>query len=297
MSTAQATTNAPHGPGKLLRRVPGSARPRRDVLNEVEAYIAERKPHIDPVLASLLLPDPQKLYRWKVELECGHVDDVMTSGPDRFPDERPYRDNLTQTDLNAGEMWCGDKSHWEELRPYRDIRDWVSSKVVDFEADPVEPQDGWDTETWKVIRHDKPTSSRFWRVRLACGHHHDHVVTDVDWTPDRGPKLATAKRAREMKTEMEEYWATDPEASPKCQVERAHMRKMIELRWPMPAPEQACCACAHARQITGYQRIGWLVPPPKPAKPARSQRERLEEQIARAEAEARRLRDRLDELD
>lgn len=296
MSPAQDTANAQDGPGKLLRRVPGSARPRREVLDEVETYIAERQPHVDPVLASLLLPDPQKLYRWKVELECGHVDELLTSGPDRFPDERAHRDNLTQTDLKVGEMWCGDKSHWEDARPYRDIRDWVSSKVVDFEADPVQPKDGWDPETWKVIRHDKPMSSRFWRVRLACGHHHDHVVTDVDWTPDRGPKLATAKRAREMKAEMEEYWATDPEASPTCQIERAHLRKMIELRWPTPTPEQACCACAHARQITGYQRIGWLVPPPKPAKPAKSQRERLEEQIARAEAEARRLRDRLDEL-
>lgn len=75
------------------------------------------------------------------------------------------------------------------------------------------------------------------------------------------------------------------------------MRKMIELRWPMPTPEQACCACAHARQIAGYQRIGWLIPPVKPAKPHKSQRERLEEQIARAEAEARGLRDRLDDLD
>lgn len=198
---------------------------------------------------------------------------------------------------NAGEMWCRDKSHWEEPKPYRDVREWVSSNLVDFEADPIEPKDGWDPDTWKIIRHDKPTSSRFWRVLLACGHHYDHVVTDVDWTPDSGPKTATVKRAREMKAEMEEYWATDPEASPTCQIERAHMRKMIELRWPRPTPEQACCACAHARQITGYQRIGWLVPPPKPAKPAKSQRELLEEQVARAETEARRLRARLDELD
>jgi hypothetical protein len=133
-------------------------------------------------------------------------------------------------------------------------------------------------------------------VRLGCGHHYDHVVTDVDWTPERGPKLATAKRAREMKADMEEFWAADPEASQECEIERAHLRKMIELRWPRPTPEQGCCACAHARQIAGYQRIGWLIPPPGPTKPARSERERLEGQIARAEAETRRLRDHLDEL-
>lgn len=205
MSTAQDVANTGVGPGRLLRRVPGPARPRRDALDEVEAYIAERRTRIDPVLASLFLPDPRKLYRWKVELECGHVDEVLTIGPDRFPDERRCHDNLTQTNLNVGEMWCRDKSHWDEPQPYRDIREWVSSKVVDFEADPIEPKDGWDAETWKVIRHDRPTSSRFWRVLLACGHHYDHVVTDVEWAPDRGPKRATVRRAREMKAEMEEH--------------------------------------------------------------------------------------------
>jgi hypothetical protein len=80
VSAAQTTTNTQDGSDKLLRRVPGSTRPRREVLDEVEAYVAARRQHIDPVLASLLLPDPRKLYRWKVELECGHVDEVLPIG-------------------------------------------------------------------------------------------------------------------------------------------------------------------------------------------------------------------------
>ena len=282
--------------GQLLRRVRGSVRPRREVLAEVEEYIDERKPKLDPVLAQFFLPEPKKLYRWKVLLDCGHVTEVMTHGDDRFPDERAYRDGLTNADLNAGEMWCADRSHWEEPRPYRDIVEWISSNVVDFPADPVEPKHDFDPETWKVIRHDEPHSSRFWRVKLACDHHYDHVVTDVDWQPEQGPKKATVKRAREMKAEMGEYWASDPDASPACEVERAHMRKMIELRWPRPTPEQACCACAHSRQMTGYQRIGWLVPPPKPPKLAKTERELLEGRIARAEAETERLRNQLNQL-
>jgi hypothetical protein len=159
-------------------------------------------------------------------------------------------------------------------------------------ADAVEPKDDCDPETWRVIRHDEPHSSRFWRVKPACGHHHDHVVTDVDWAPESGPKTTSAERAREMSAEMEEYRASQPEPEPKCHVEQAHMRKMIELRWPLPTPEQACCTCAHARQITGYQRIGWLVAPPKPPKPAKSaksERELLQERLAHAETEAARV--------
>ena len=147
MSTAEDVAITDGCPGRLLRRVAGPARPRREVFDEVEAYVAERRQHIDPVLASLLLPDTRKLYRWKVELECGHVDEVLTIGPDRFPDERPYHDNLTQTNLNAGEMWCRDKKHWEEPKPDRDIREWVSSNLVDFEADPIEPKNGETPDT------------------------------------------------------------------------------------------------------------------------------------------------------
>jgi hypothetical protein len=284
--------------GRLLRRVAGPVRPRKDVLAKVEKYIADVRPRIDPpALAFLLLPDPKKLYRWKVLLACDHVTEVMTSGPDDFPNERRYDDGLTRTPLHPGEIWCHDKAHWEEPRPYQDVVEWVSSKVIEFEADPLEPKDGWDPETWKVIRHDEPHSSRFWRVRLTCGHHYDHVVTDVDWTPERGPKKTSVKRASEMRVELEEYWAQDPDESPKEQIERAHMRKMLDLRWPLPTSEQACCTCAHARRITGYQRIEWLVPPPKPPAQPKSDRQVLQERLARAEAEADRLRRELDRLD
>jgi hypothetical protein len=72
---------------------------------------------------------------------------------------------------------------------------------------------------------------------------------------------------------------------------------MLDLRWPRPSPEQACRSCAHARRITGYQRIGWLVPPPKPPAPPKSDRQVLQERLAQAEAEADRLRLQLDRLD
>ncbi|GAB2492997.1 hypothetical protein GCM10027063_35870 [Promicromonospora xylanilytica] len=249
------------------------------------------------MLAEILLPDLKKLYRWKVALSCGHVTETMTYGPQRFPDQKRFQDPLTQTELNPGEMWCRDESHSDEPRQYRGILEWVSSKVVEFDADPVEPKHGYEPDLWEVIRHDKPHSSRFWRVRLACGHHYDHVVTDVDWTPEHGPRLITVKRAKEMRAELKDYWSRDLDDSAKKRIERAQTRKMLDLRWPRPEPEQACWTCPRAQQIEGYQRIGWLVPPPKPQAPAKTERQLITERLERAEAQADRLRRKLDELD
>ena len=82
-----------------------------------------------------------------------------------------------------------------------------------------------------------------------------------------------------------------PEEGP----ERNHVRKMLDLRWPRPAPEKDCYACRHAWRITGYQRIGWLVQRPEPtATPdPDAERKKVEATLAKAEAEVRRLRDEL----
>jgi hypothetical protein len=298
--TPTSTAAAPAQPlpaGSLLRRVAGPVRQRREVLAEVEAYLAEVRPRIDPpVLAELLLPDPKKLYRWKIGLSCGHVTETMTYGPACFPDQKRFQDPLTRAELNPGEMWCRDESHGNETRQYRGILEWISSKVVEFDADPVEPKYGFEPDLWEVIRHDEPHNSRFWRVRLACGHHYDDVVTEVDWTPEDGPRLITVKRAQEMRADFKDYWSRDLDDSAKKQIERAHTRKMLDLRWPRPEPEQACWTCTRAHQIEGYQRIGWLVPPPKPAASAKTKREGLQVRLARAEAQADLLRRELGNL-
>lgn len=69
---------------------------------------------------------------------------------------------------------------------------------------------------------------------------------------------------------------------------------MADLRFPRPEPEQECWTCPAAEIFTGYQRIGWLIPPSRPAK---SHRELLESRLARAHAEAARLGQQLDALE
>lgn len=69
---------------------------------------------------------------------------------------------------------------------------------------------------------------------------------------------------------------------------------MLDLRCPRPEPEQECGACRRAKKITGYQRIGRLVPRnDKPARPVLTEREKVEAKLAKAEDEVRRLRRQL----
>lgn len=297
--TAKKVPDSPVGPapgGSLpyprFRHVPGPVRPPGK-----EAWLTEVRDRIrPPVLTSLILPDPTEVFRWKVTLTCGHNTETMTGGRDSFPDQRHYVDPLTRTSLSPGEIWCRDESHLEEPRPYQEIVEWVSSKVIRFRPDPVRPPHGLGTTTWSLIRHSEPYSRRLWRVRLACDHHYDHVSTDADWTPQHGPKRVTAARADQMREELEDYWAEHPDPSPRDQIEQEHLRRMVDLRWPTPEPERACWTCTRAHRIEGYQRIGWLTARPTPSAPAKTERQILQERLARAEADVGRLRGELDGL-
>ena len=297
MPASPASPAPDQGPYPHFRRVSGPVRPCEEVLVELEAWRAELRDRIRPPdLATLIVPDPADLFRWKVALACGHNTETMTGGRNSFPDRRQYLDPLTRTSLSLGEMWCRDESHLDEPEPYQEIVEWVSSKVITFRPDPVQPRHGLDAATWNLIRHSEPYSRKLWRVRLACDHHYDHVSTATDWTPERGPERAPAARADQMREELEDHWAQDPVLSPRDKIEQGHLRRMVDLRWPTPEPEHACRTCTRAHRIEGYQRIGWLIARPKPTPPATTERQVLQVRLDRAEADVSRLRRELDEL-
>lgn len=281
----------------MLTRVPGRARPRPQALKEFEDAVAELRRRYAPALAALLAPKAEDMYRWRVQLECGCVREVMTRGKDSYPDARSDVDPFTGCSLLPGEYWRGAGHATKTSKPYRDIVEWAHREVKDFPADPEEPEYGLDPETWAAIRHAGPHSSAFWLVKLECGHYRHHVVTDVDWKPEDGPRTVSRARRDEMRRDLEELWASEagqagwPEEGP----ERDHVRKMLDIWWPRPEPEQECYACARATKVTGYQRIGWLVPPAKPPATAPTEKERIRAQLVKAEAEVRQLRRKLED--
>lgn len=286
-------------PGRLLTKVPGRARPQKQVLAEFKEHVTEMRRRYKPVFWVLFIPKAEDMYRWRVQLECGCTREVFTYGSERFPDQDSDTDPFTGHRLPTGELWCA-VDHGPTQRDYRDIVEWIKNEVKEFPADPEEPQHELDGETWALVRHAEPHSSAFWTVKLSCGHVSTSVITEVGWMLEDGPRLVSEERAAQMRAEFEAFWSDpDHHGWPREGSERDHVRKMIELRWPRPGPEQECSACMYAKRITGYQRIGWLVFRTSPAqvqKPA-VDRKKLEARLEAAEAEVQRLRKQLDNSD
>lgn len=278
-------------------RVPGRARSQERAQEAFEETVAALKRRYRPECWFFLVPKREDLYRWHVQLECGCVRELFTLGEDVFPDAHPWSGPTAGDVLPLGEFWCT-SDHGDVETVYRDVVEWMDRRVREFPADPEECPDDTTPEVWAALRQPEPHSSAFWRVRLSCGHVHEHVVTDVGWSPEDGPKLLTEQPAAEMRDELEAQWsALGDEAWPDEDAERDHVRRMLELRWPRPEPEQECRTCRYAKRITGYQRIGWLERKrdSKPAsdEQAATERSRAEARLAKIEAEARRLRKQL----
>ncbi|MFI0734154.1 hypothetical protein ACH4S9_34925 [Streptomyces sp. NPDC021225] len=264
-------------------------------MREFEESNAKLRERLPPTLGALLVPEAGQCYRWRVQLDCGCIDEVLTLGEESLPIDRQWRGPEYER-LQKRQMLC---VH-DDAPPaqYRDIVEWGERREVTFPADPVEPRGGMDPHTWALIRHDEPHASAFWKVTLACGHITDVIAPELQWKPEGGPRLCRAERVEEMTKEFEEYCASTPTALDHR--EQGHMRRMLSQGWPSPEPECLCYTCPYVRWIVAYQRIGWLIPRATEPKRQQSQttasRAGLERRLRHAEAEAQRLRSQLAEL-
>jgi hypothetical protein len=262
------TTDHAHPGGTALtavqRRLPGTPRPREDVLRECQEATSERRARIDPCLWPFWAPDPDVFYRWRIQLDCGHVSEIMTRGDERLPADSKVIDPISRAWLPEGQVFCHEDAHRPEPSLYREIAEWGERREITFPADPPEPPDWATAEIWMRLRHDQPHTVAFWAVTLACGHVSE-VSSDTGWRPADRPRRVSAKRLREMIADFE---ATEAE-SPDWGREHGHMSRMLAAGWPTPQTETTCYACPRARPVVAYQRTGWLVP----RKPARNRQE------------------------
>lgn len=286
----------PPEPGSLLTLVPGRARSRAKAQEDFDECAEQLSRRFKPEFRDLLVPKAVNMYRWRVQLECGCVYELFTRGKDDFPDDQNWNAPRPDRKLPKGEFWCtNDHGQGDEI--YRDIVEWLDSEIKEFPPDPEEPpSEDMDPDFWAKVRQPERHSSTFWGVRLSCGHVFEHVVTEVGWKPEDGPKLVSEERAAQMRRDFESYWSSTAEW-PTSEAERDHERRMIDQRWPRPEPEQDCRTCRFAQRITGYQRIGWLVPRTNQKKTGmkldEQQRKKAEARLAKIEAEARQLREKL----
>ncbi|MFD4152651.1 hypothetical protein ACFWR4_07860 [Streptomyces hydrogenans] len=265
------------------------------MLHEYEMYNNERRRHIPSALWPFFAPDPEKYYRWRVQLDCACITELFTWGNETPPSESRWLDGREA--LPPGQLRC---EHDDGPSPYREIIAWHDRREIPLPADPVDPPKWADPDVWALLRHDEPRASAFWKVTLECGHVEDSMLTDLDWKPDDGPSLADSARVSQMTEEFEALWASHPDFQPDRDLE--HTRRMLAAGWPLPRPETECYTCPHVRQIVAYQRVGWLVPreakqQTEPTPQGRNSRAALERRLRRLEVDAEHLRGRLSEWD
>jgi hypothetical protein len=248
---------------------------------------------VDPARAWLIAP-PTEVIRWRLELECGHVVERLTT-KSKTPLDLKEPDRIHGRYLPMGEFFCFEQ-HGDRPFMYRQVIEWGERRTQDFEPEPAECPEGKGPELYELMRRKTRTTKAFWKVTLECGHG-DEICTSVDWLPEHDADLADQNRRAEMALEHDAYLTTDPPRTEREKSRHDHYRRMIDIGWPLPTPEQACHTCQIASGLVAYQRVGWLQKPPPKPKPPLTKEQRLRERLERAEAEVAKVQRQLEDLD
>jgi hypothetical protein len=247
-------------------------------------------PVVLSLLADIHYPSPDKVYHWRIQLDCGCIVDRLghTSEATWLAD---YSDDYwpggrNKTKLPVGQWICYDPDcprHRSSGGPVRDIVEWTSRDDEPYIMAAIEA-DG------EIVMPEK-TFAR-WDVVLSCGHRDTELVDDLNWKPADGLTYGPAPKQlplRQMLDELsknaddEEFW-----------------RRTYAENHPKPRPFVQCHTCAEVRAAVAYQCVGPLASKPKPqppASPPKPTRATIERKLKRAEAQAAELREQLRKLD
>jgi hypothetical protein len=305
--------SAPPPLGLTKRSLPGTPeRSNEEVLASVRKEWEEglaKSP-----MYSLYFTSPEDMFRWRVQFDCGCIEERMNTSdnPQSLLDatrHNPFDFLDGKKTLPPGEYLCkGEHPRWDF--PLREVATWderLGEKVIP--ADPVEPPGWWvavitrkavhkasegeefdaePEESWADVRQAEPKAVAEWTATLTCGHGMK-TTKDIDWTPDQGvirsPETVADIRARHARRGVEPSgW----------------IAKSLAAGWPDDALEMDCSLCPGVRKPVAYEPLGWLVPPPKPPRKARLQRSPKEMKAARlrqVESEVKKLRAELQALE
>jgi hypothetical protein len=85
------------------RKLPGEARSADEVMDDYRQY----RSRLNPVLAPLLVPDPEDIYRWRVQYNCGCIDEhLATDDTVAWLLAHSHTDPLSRERLLAGQFLC-----------------------------------------------------------------------------------------------------------------------------------------------------------------------------------------------
>ncbi|WP_142386886.1 hypothetical protein [Mycobacterium hubeiense] len=261
---------------------------RRDDVHR-RALHSEKAPLLS-FLADVHHPTPDKVYHWRIQLDCGCIVDRLghtnevTWLADYSDDYWPGGRNKTK--LPVGQWICYNTKcprYRETGGPMRDIVEWVSRDAEPYIMEAFEING-------EVVSPEK-TFAR-WDVALSCGHRNTELVGDLDWRPENGLTYGPAPKQRVLRTVLKEVCrnADDEE----------FWRRIYTENHPRPRPFTQCHTCADVRTVNAYQCVGTLAPKPKSKSlppPSQPRRATLERSLKKAEAQVAELQERLRKLD
>ncbi|MFF4242704.1 hypothetical protein ACFYYL_43150, partial [Actinomadura geliboluensis] len=82
INPANKSSQGPSSPSATLRRLPGKARPQTEALREYQEFNSRLRDRIPAPLWAFFAPDPEEFYRWRIQLSCDCIKEVLTKGPD-----------------------------------------------------------------------------------------------------------------------------------------------------------------------------------------------------------------------
>lgn len=80
------------------QKLPGKPRPRTEVLSDYQAQRGRVRPEVR-VLRDLLIPPPEEMFRWRVQLDCGCIHERLSCRDQIHPAEWQENDAVTQRRL------------------------------------------------------------------------------------------------------------------------------------------------------------------------------------------------------
>lgn len=286
--------NGPEHYQAARRKLPGRAKPAVEALRWAEGLLAqERARYKHPVIGQLLVPSfTSETFRWRVQLGCGCVHELLTRGKECFPLDQQSTSRDPWDYQPPGQLDCCIDKPAYPSEPYRELVAWGEEReIFTLPPDPIEPQHGLDARAWARIRHGEERTHAQWTVTLSCGHLHHVSVDDVEWEPSDWPVRVSGGHQEKLVARWQEM-AKFSDDYPEWQ----HRLRMAEGGWGEPFPEQACYRCLWARPIVAYEPVGPLLLNLAKAKPPTPpSRITLERKLRQAEAEADRLRAQLND--
>lgn len=231
----------------------------------------------DRALIRSSFPAAELMFRWRMQLGCGDIVEILTLGDDRPPTDMTWSWGGSPLH-NKGAYTC--TSHRTPETPYQAVCRRLTRSTLDLEGD-------------KDLGRE-PETVGYWTVKLECGHL-DRQITPLNWKPADGHRQtepndpdAVAQRKARME-QIKEHLGV---------AEYAHAIRQIEQGHLEPDPMTTCWTCQYEQPIVAFQQVGWLVPP-TPVKgrsgadtavAPRPNRVQLEIHVANLETEIARLK-------